>query len=609
MKKVQGVVKGRRSIKNRIVIMVSFLLVMTCLSIGISSYFIAKKQLETQGKLMLENTVNMILLLIDAKNQEVKRGSISLEEAQEEVKTYILGKAEVTGKEIEVAYNQNGDKKKIKEIKRPLNKSIYLGEHGYPIIYSQDGFEVAHPSLEGANVWNLKEKGDENGIYVVREQIEAAKQEGGGYVTYAWTYPNSEEIAEKITFQKVDPNWGWVVIAGTYMSDFNKGANQILSNLGLVIFISVAVGLVIALVVVNRIVKPILAMVHMADELSQGDFTEKAEVVKSKDEIGLLAHSLSNVRVNVREMLTSINESSGRLYTASEELTASAEQSAQASNQVAIAVGEVALSTERQLTLASEADQMTKEISSSIVGVLEHTKDVTSAAQMTKDTANTGVAVIEKVIVQMNTISEKSAQTSQVIAELEEKSKQIGNIVDVISNISEQTNLLALNAAIEAARAGESGKGFSVVAEEVRKLAEQSKISAAQITELVKDVQIRTASAVVIVNDGRREATEGTKIVKDAGSNFEAIQTKIEDMSLKIQEIYAGVKQISLEAENVVGAVNHINEASRKNSEETENISATTEEQSATTEEIAAASESLATMAEELQEAIKQFVI
>lgn len=603
----QAKVKFSQSIKTRIVIMVTSLLILVSLSIGLSSYFVAKKQLESQGKIMLENTVNMIMMLIDAKNEEVKRGSITLDEAQEQVKTYILGKAEESGKEIEVAINKNGDKGMIKEKKRPLNKQINLGEYGYPIVYSLDAFEVAHPSLEGANIWNTQDKSKSNQIYVAREQIRIAQEPNGGFLTYAWTYPGSDKIGDKITYQKLDPNWGWVVIAGTYMSDFNKGADQILTNLALVVGISLIVGVLIALVVINRIIKPILAMIEVANELAAGDFRDKPRRVKNHDEVGLLADALIHLRTNVRDMLAAIEQSSNKLYSASETLTASAEQSAQASNQVAISVSEVAIATDRQLNASQSADQLAQTISQSVHKVKDNTVIVTDNAKNTIKMAHDGAQVIQQVVSQMHTISNKSEETASIMTDLENKSQEIGRIVDVILGISDQTNLLALNAAIEAARAGETGRGFAVVADEVRKLAEQSKESAAQITELIKQVQHIASKAVLISESGRQEAEAGNQIVETAGHSFNEIQTMIENMTAYIENISQQVTQMTGETDQVTVAVNAINQASQKNSEETETISAATEEQSATTEEIAAASESLAAMAEELQAAVKRF--
>jgi len=599
----------KKSIKSKIIVTVILLLLSVSFTIGTASYYIAQKELDAKGRVILENAVNMILMVIDAKNEEVKRGAISLEEAQEQVKIYILGKSVETGNNIEIKYNKQGDKKIIKEIRRPINKDIFLGENGYPIIYSQDGEEIAHPSLEGANIWDLKEKGKENGLFVGQEQINQALKPNGGFAYYSWTLPNSQELGEKITFQKLDPNWGWVVAAGTYMSDFNEGANKILYVSGIVMLVSLLLGTIIALIVIGKIVNPMILMVETANQLAKGDFSGKPRRISSKDEVGQLADALVNVHTNVRTMLNVINKSADDLSVAAEGLTTSAEQSAQAANQVAGSVTEVAQGAEKQLSLSNNANNVVHQISNAISQVSVNTEAVSSSAEKTAMTANDGEKAIKQAVNQMKIIEEKTNATANVIGELEEKSKQIGKIVDVISSISGQTNLLALNAAIEAARAGEAGRGFAVVAEEVRKLAEQSRDAAKQITELIDDVQSKTDSAVVFMNDGKKEVDTGANVVVAAGQSFEEILKMVRDMTNQVHEISGSIEEITSGTQNVVNAVQDIDAEGQKTSEQTQTISSSTEEQSASVEEIASASQHLAKMAEELQQAIRKFKI
>ncbi len=204
-------------IKIELILISALLLI---LILGLISYKVSKQQLETSGKLLLKNGVEMTLQEIDVNQKLVDEGKLTLDTAQENVREYMLGKK-----------NSDGT--------RPINKNINLGANGYLFAYTQDGHEAVHPLLEGNNVWNVQDKKD--GSYIVQNQIKIGNN-GGGYLTYWWLLPNSNTIAQKITYQKVDPNWKWVVSAGTYMSDFNKGSNQILKIMIIVLIILMLIG-------------------------------------------------------------------------------------------------------------------------------------------------------------------------------------------------------------------------------------------------------------------------------------------------------------------------------------------------------------------------------
>ena len=143
--------------------------------------------------------------MIDVLDEQVKKGSISLEDAQEKVKVYYLGARTTDGT-------------------RPINKNINLGKNGYVLAYTKDGYEAMHPRIEGKYVLDLKTK---DGYFLVKDQIKVA-QNGGGYYSYLWALPdNPNKIVRKISYNQVDPHWGWIISAGSYMSDYNEGANTI----------------------------------------------------------------------------------------------------------------------------------------------------------------------------------------------------------------------------------------------------------------------------------------------------------------------------------------------------------------------------------------------
>lgn len=379
----------------------------------------------------------------------------------------------------------------------------------------------------------------------------------------------------------------------------------------LVIISSIILGVMLGVLITKRIAKRLNDIVVFLKVVSSGDFTREVPSANLRDqsEFGMVSNAVDTMNKNLRKLITQLSHTSEQLAASSEELTASAEQSAQASNQVAGSVTEVAHGTQKQVELANNTNIVVTQISEAIQQVAGNTEIVSASAAKTAATANQGEKAIQQAVSQMKIIEERTNATTVVISELEEKSNQIGQIVEAISNISGQTNLLALNAAIEAARAGEAGKGFAVVAEEVRKLAEQSQEAAKQITDLISDVQTKTDRAVSFMNDGKKEVDTGAQVVFTAGHSFSEILNMVRDMTRQIHEISAAIQEITSGTQNAVHAVQQIDNESKKNSEETQTISAATEEQSASVEEIASASQHLSKMAEELQQAIQKFRI
>lgn len=379
----------------------------------------------------------------------------------------------------------------------------------------------------------------------------------------------------------------------------------------MIIFVSALLGTLLGWQITKRIIRRLADIVTFLGVLSNGDFSREIsqESLQDRSEFGTVSRAVDEMKKNIKDLMKHLSHTSEQLAASSEELTASAEQSAQASNQVAGSVTEVAEGAKKQLNLANHADQIVQQISTAIGQVASNAEIVSKSSEQTATTANRGEEAIQQAVSQMKVIEERTNATAGVITELEDKSKEIGHIVDVISSIAGQTNLLALNAAIEAARAGEAGRGFAVVAEEVRKLAEQSSDAAQQITDLISEVQTKTDSAVMFMNDGKREVDNGAKVVSFAGQSFTEILSMVRDMTKQIHEISVAIEDVTRGTQTVVMSVQDINNESKKASEQTQTISAATEEQSASVEEIASASQHLAKMAEELQQAMGKFKI
>lgn len=563
------------------------LLALPSLVIGIVGFYVSKQQLDSFGEIGLKNSVRFTISMIETLDDEVKGGKLSLEEAQEKVKVAMLGP-------------------KDKEGKRPITKRFDLGENGYLSAFSKEGLQVVHPKLEGQNVYEYTDK---EGKFFVKELIEKGIN-GGGYTTYYWTLPKDEsKLAPKIVYTEVDPRWGWIVSAGTYMSDFNKGANVVLYLLLIALAIFLFIGGGIVWLFANHIIRPIVHLSKQAVEVANGNLQTKSLELAREDEIGRLARAFNQMVNQLREMLRQVGESSVLVATSSEELTASAEQSARASEHIAQIIQEVTESTKRQASSLTEGTLAAEKLVHGIEAITANAQEMSGSALQTTAVAMEGNASIKKAVAQMQTIQRSIMELDQLIRDLGERSNRIGHIVEVITGISAQTNLLSLNAAIEAARAGEQGRGFAVVADEVRKLAAQSSHSANQIIALIKGIQEQTAKAVGSMEQGSKEFSLGIEVVNEAGASFAQILTAFTSVTNQIETVLTSSREISTETDNIMVFMNTISEAANTNASSTDHVSAATEQQLATMEEIATSSMSLANQAEELRGIVERFRI
>lgn len=357
------------------------------------------------------------------------------------------------------------------------------------------------------------------------------------------------------------------------------------------------------------ITRPLSLAVARLGAMADGDFSGNipAELLAMQDEFGQLANSFQTMNLKMQTVIRDIAGTSEQVAASSEELTASAEQSAHASQQVAVSISDVASGAGKQLRAIEETTAAIEQMSAGIQQAAASTAQVVSNSAKAASTAQTGGQSVDKAVLQMASIERTVATSSVVVNKLGERSKEIGQIVDTISGIAGQTNLLALNAAIEAARAGEQGRGFAVVADEVRKLAEQSQDAAKQIAELIREIQSDTDSAVESMTEGTREVKLGAQTVNAAGDSFRVIVNLVSQVSEQVREVSAVMQQMSSGSQQIVASVKQIDQLSKQAAEESETVSAATEEQSASMQEIASSSQGLARLAQNLQETVGKF--
>jgi methyl-accepting chemotaxis protein len=344
--------------------------------------------------------------------------------------------------------------------------------------------------------------------------------------------------------------------------------------LGIGIALALAMGVTLARVIGG----PVKTLAEQAGIIASGDLTVKVEH-DSSDEIGQLAEAFKQMVNSLRETLTQVGEASSAVASASNEISSSTEQMAAGAQEQTSQAGEV----------ASAVEEMTKTI-------VENSKNASSTADTAKDArvaAEQGGTVVEETVTGMKRIAEVVKQSAGTVQELGKSSDQIGEIIGVIDDIADQTNLLALNAAIEAARAGEQGRGFAVVADEVRKLAERTSKATKEIAGMIRKIQGETKGAVASMEEGTKQVDEGIKLADRAGNSLHVIV----DISQKVTDMVAQIAAASEEQSS----------ASEQISKNVEAISAVTGETAQGVQQIARAAEDLNRLTENMQQIIGRF--
>lgn len=423
----------------------------------------------------------------------------------------------------------------------------------------------------------------------------------------------------------------------------------------------ISLGLLVALMGVafwmykQYYIEPLKELERLGAALVKADIS-KIAAVKNNDEIGQILYKFNSVVIFLRETIGGVVQDSMEVATASEELASHTDESARVIIQVASAIQEVAEGNNQQSKNVVEMVKVMNQLSEAIdhiatgaqeqassinrvsgnvgqmaqaiEGVAQNTQQVLDATLRTTEVAKNGSRAVADTVTGMGKIKDKVYETAGKIKELGEHSQQIGEIIQVIDDIAEQTNLLALNAAIEAARAGEHGKGFAVVADEVRKLAERSGKATKEIAELIINIQRGTDRAVSAMEEGTAEVEEGVNLATGAGKALDEILATvhevldqvhsisgaaqqvaagstevvagIENVAAIVEENTAATEQMAASSDRATSSINQISSISERTAVTAQEVSASTQEMTATVEEVASAVKTIAQMAEKL---------
>lgn len=429
------------------------------------------------------------------------------------------------------------------------------------------------------------------------------KGSGVGYFTLDGT--------DYVTGFNVSEKYGMYVLTYKPVATYVKPANDLKLLLVFVVLASVLITSVIIYVIANRLTKPILVVADRAEKLAKGDLSVEIpqDLVKKKDELGKLANAFALMVTDLKNIISKITAASEQVARSSQGLYASGEQVGKAAEDVGNTIMDIAAGAQEQSAQIDTALSNLSDLVKQIHEVHSSTETMEkTTTHIMSDIARGSNSVTESVT-RINNLKEDTEDVSKVIFNLGNASNQIGQITEVMSGIAAQTNMLALNAAIEAARAGEAGRGFSIVASQIRKLAEESAEASKNIADLVVEIKNGVDIAVNKMDGSLKAVNSSVSAIEENGDIFKVINDQAEQLREIVAHVAQNVRVMAESSRDFELTMQDISKASHEFSANSETVSAASEEQVALTNEIVSASKSMAEMSEQLSSLIKMFKI
>ncbi|MBF0559156.1 MAG: methyl-accepting chemotaxis protein [Nitrospirae bacterium] len=513
-------------------------------------YFIPlmERSIMDEKRAALRNLTNVIFSLVAEFDKRVKDGEFSLEDAQKLAM------------------------RRVSQIRYGNNDYFWINDLQPRMI-----MHPIKPELDGKELGDIK---DPNGKKLFVEFVEVAKASGEGFVDYMWPKPGSTGPQPKLSYVKLFQPWGWIIGTGIYVDDVHSQLTRLKLEISVV---AVLLGLLIigfSYYISQLITRPLIHGVDVMKIIAAGDLSVNIEVDRT-DEAGHLLAGIKDMTSKLKAIISTIKLSSDSVASESANLSASSEQ--------------MSKGVSEQSARASQIAAASTEMSQTVVDVAQNTSRIALSATETLKFANNSKEIFATAANNSTEMATSVNNLSGDIMALGEHSNQIGEIIKVIKEIADQTNLLALNAAIEAARAGEQGRGFAVVADEVRKLAEKTSKATSEIGGMIGTMQSQVEKAVTAIGETTGKVVEGAEKTAKAGDALDGVVDNMGQLQSMVQQIASAAEEMSTVSDTISCDI-----------ETVANVSVETSESSA---HVARTAADLARLSSELKGIVSQFKV
>lgn len=477
-------------------------------------------------------------------------------------------------------------------------KDFKFGEKGYSLLVGQDGTILEHPDESLVMKTKISEIKDENMQSLGKEMM---KNESG-----IFRFGSGDN--KSIVFYNKVPLSGWSVASVVSEKELFASIDRVMSILFLITIVIVMIIALVIIFVAKQMTLPLTKLSDFAEEIASGNLTNKLEV-NGQDEIAKVTRGLNNTVSNLKEMIGDISSSANEVMVVSNSLALGTSESLKGNEEVSKSMQEIASGAVSQAEGASKASIVTGELVQDINEVFKKCNYMMNIVEKSSDMSTSASQGVKEAVDSIKNIAVTNKHNVEETQNLLEQSREIGQIVDVITEIAEQTNLLSLNAAIEAARAGEQGRGFAVVAEEVRNLAEQSSNSSKRIAELIDGIQKQIEIISDKMNAGTDEVMHGVEMAKLVGNNFEETEKIFKQVSDIVSEVSEATNRMEKKANVTADVINNVAAVTEENSAVTEEVTASNEEQTAFMHQIVDSTYTLEELVKKLNNTVEKFKI